>query len=80
MASLFNPLGCFRRNSTKKFFVQKNDCKSLNGMIELSTYRPIYNIKIIFMCTIFFYEQPKSNTTYNHKISTKSPHYDAVLS
>ena len=62
------------------FFVHKIDCQSLNGVIDLSTYQPIYNIKIIFMCTIFLHEQPKSNTTYNHKISTKSIHCDAALS
>ena len=82
MASLFNPLGCSStRDSTDHlFFVHKKDSQSLNGVIDLSTYQPVYNIKIIFMSTIFLHEQRKSNTTYNHKISMKSPHCDAVLS
>ena len=45
-----------------KSFVHKKDCHSLNGMIDLSTYQPVYNIKIIFMSTIFFHDQLKSNT------------------
>ena len=45
-----------------KSFVYKKDCHSLNGMIDLSIYQHVYNIKIIFMSTIFFYDQPKSNT------------------
>ena len=45
-----------------KSFVHKKVCQSLNGMINLSTYQPVYNIKIIFMSKIFLHEQPKSNT------------------
>ena len=60
MASLFNPLGCSsRRDSTKKFFVHKKDCQSLNGVIDLFTYQPVYNIKIIFM-----YNIPTLNTRF----------------
>ena len=60
MTSLFNPLGCSStRDSTKKFFVHKKDCQSLNGVIDLSTYQPVYNIKIIFMSTNSFMNSQK---------------------
>ena len=60
MASLFNSLGCSStRDSTKKFFVHKKDCQSLNGMIDLSKYQPAYNIKIIFYLQYSFMNSQK---------------------
>ena len=42
-----------------KSFVHKKDYQSLNGMIDLSTYQPVYNIKIISMSTIFLHDRQK---------------------
>ena len=76
MASLFNPLGCSsRRDLSKKFFVHKKDCQSLNGVIDLSTYQHVYNIKIIFMCTIFLQGQPKNT----EKIQSQNIHEESSL-
>ena len=74
-----------------KSFVHKKDYQSLNGMIDLSTYQPVYNIKIIYDIYTLKLTQQYSNLQYsfmisqkkykmNWSISTKSPHLSAALS
>ena len=61
-----------------KSFVCKKDYHSLKGMIDLSTYQPVYNIKIIYDIYTLKLTQQYSCVQYSVMISQKIIQSDLI--